>query len=219
MCERVGADVESVRLGVGSDERIGNRFLHPGIGYGGSCFPKDVLALIHTAHEHGYDFDLLKTVIDRNRSQQRVLVDKILKYYGNDVSGKTFALWGLAFKPDTDDIRESPALAMIQALTEAGAAIRAYDPEAMENVRARLGGNAKVVLVKDEFAALQHADALLIATEWNQFSAVSLAGVKERLKKPVIFDGRNIFSLKAMQAAGFYYESIGRPIVEPQVVV
>jgi UDPglucose 6-dehydrogenase len=215
LCEQVGADVESVRLGVGSDERIGGRFLYPGIGYGGSCFPKDVLALIHTAHEHGYNFDLLQTVIDRNRTQQKVLIEKIMKYYDGDVSGKTFALWGLAFKPDTDDVREAPALAMIEALTAAGATIRAYDPEAMDNIKARFANNDKLVLAKDEFEALAGADALFIATEWNQFSAVSLERVKEKLQKPVIFDGRNIFSLEDMKEAGFYYESIGRPIVRP----
>jgi UDPglucose 6-dehydrogenase len=216
LCERVGADVDAVRLGIGADERIGRRFLFPGIGYGGSCFPKDVLALIHTAHEHDYDLDLLKIVIDRNKTQQKVLIEKVMRYYQDDVAGKTFALWGLAFKPDTDDVRETPALGMIDAFTKAGATVRVYDPEAMDNVRKLLGDNGKVVFAKDEFDALDGADALLVATEWRQFGAVSLDRVKGLLNESVLFDGRNVFSLDDMRTAGFYYESIGRPIVDPR---
>ncbi|HET8671465.1 MAG TPA: UDP-glucose/GDP-mannose dehydrogenase family protein [Candidatus Saccharimonadales bacterium] len=212
LCELVGADVESVRLGVGSDARIGSRFLYPGIGYGGSCFPKDVIALIHTASSNGYDLNLLQMVIDQNRAQQKVLAQKVKKFYG-DVAGKTFAMWGLAFKPDTDDIREAPALVTIRELTQAGATIRAYDPEAIENVRKYFSDNDKLVLVDNEFDALKGAEALLITTEWKQFSATALDRIKSLLKAPVVFDGRNIFSLEDMRNAGFYYESIGRPIV------
>lgn len=215
LCERVGADVDAVRRGVGSDERIGHRFLYPGIGYGGSCFPKDVLALMHTAKQFGYDFDLLETVIGHNREQQKVLIDKIMKYYNGDISGKTFALWGLAFKPDTDDIREAPALAMIEALTAAGATIRAYDPEAMHNVQARFAGNDKLELVENALEAAKGADALILATEWKEFAGVHAAEIKQLLKEPVVFDGRNIYPLEEMKAAGLYYESIGRPVIKP----
>jgi len=215
MCEMLGADVESVRLGVGSDQRIGNRFLYPGIGYGGSCFPKDVLALIHTAKTNNYDLSLLQTVIDQNKEQQKVLIAKVKKYFGQDLSDRTFAVWGLAFKPDTDDIREAPALVTIRALIDAGAKIRAYDPEAMDNIRKFFGDDPNLELVEEEFQALEGADALLVTTEWKQFSAVSLQRVKEKLKAPIIFDGRNIFQLEDMAEAGFYYESIGRPIVRP----
>lgn len=215
LCERVGADVDSVRMGVGSDERIGHRFLYPGIGYGGSCFPKDVQALMHTASEFGYDFDLLRSVIQHNQEQQRVLTDKVLEYFGNNVKGKTLALWGLAFKPDTDDIREAPALGIIEALTAAGATIQAYDPEAMANIKKRFAGNNKLVLAKDKLAALDGADALLIATEWRLFAQTPLQDVKAKLKSPVVFDGRNIFSVDTMQQLGFYYESVGRTVVKP----
>jgi UDPglucose 6-dehydrogenase len=213
LCEHVGADVDAVRRGVGSDERIGHRFLYPGIGYGGSCFPKDVLALIHTAGQFGYDFDLLQTVIDRNHDQQKKLVEKVKRYYEGNVAGKTFALWGLAFKPDTDDIREAPALVMINELLAAGATIQAFDPEAMDNVRRVFGDKEGLTLVDSETAALQGADALLIATEWKQFAGASLDQIKQDLNAPVVFDGRNIFDLDDMQRAGMYYESIGRPAV------
>lgn len=215
LCEVVGADVEAVRMGIGTDQRIGSRFLYPGIGYGGSCFPKDVLALIHTAEINGYDLNVLISVIAQNREQQKVLAAKVKKYYGDDLSGKTFALWGLAFKPDTDDIREAPSLVTIRELIAAGATIRAYDPEAMNNIRALFADEPRLILVDDEFQALDGADALLVATEWNQFSAVPLERVKESLAQPVVFDGRNIFNLESMQAAGFYYEGVGRPIVRP----
>jgi UDPglucose 6-dehydrogenase len=215
LCERVGADVEAVRKGVGSDPRIGYRFLYPGIGYGGSCFPKDVLALIHTANEHGYELELLQTVVDHNRDQAKVFIEKIKKYFSGDVNGKTFALWGLAFKPDTDDIREAPALMIINALTSAGANVVAYDPEAIENTKRRFEGNDKLTFSKDELTALQDADALIVSTEWKQFAGVSFDQIKAGLKEPVIFDGRNIYSLDAAKEAGVYYESVGRPIVRP----
>ncbi len=215
LCEALGADVDDVRVGIGHDTRIGQRFLYPGIGYGGSCFPKDVLALIHAAQQHDFDFDLLKTVIKNNRAQQQVLTTKVLRHFNNDIQGKTFALWGLAFKPETDDIREAPALAIIQALTEVGATVRAYDPKAMKNIQRHFGDNQNLILVNDEFEAIDGADALLIATEWRQFESVSLERLKTLLKQPVIFDGRNIFNPADMQEAGFYYESIGRPVNRP----
>lgn len=215
LCERVGADVESIRRGIGTDARIGGRFLYPGIGYGGSCFPKDVLALIHTAQEYGYELDLLQTVIDRNRAQPKNFMQKIMKYYNDDVSGKTFALWGLAFKPDTDDIRESPAVTIIEILTGAGAKVVGYDPEAVENIKRRMPDNANLSFAKDEMEALQGADALIVATEWKQFAGVSLQTIKQNLAAPVVFDGRNIFELPAAKEAGIYYESIGRPVIKP----
>jgi len=214
LCELVGADADAVRLGIGSDERIGPRFLYPGIGYGGSCFPKDAIALIHTAKEHGYEFHLLDSVITSNKEQQRVLIEKVRRHHNNELQGKTFALWGLSFKPDTDDTREAPAIKIIQELVAAGAMIRAYDPEAMESMQRRLGDMESVMYANDEHEALAGADALLIATEWRQFNAVSLEHMRTLLKEPVVFDGRNIFKLEAMRQAGFYYESIGRPKVD-----
>ncbi|MET0779450.1 MAG: UDP-glucose/GDP-mannose dehydrogenase family protein [Candidatus Saccharimonadales bacterium] len=212
LCERVDADVDAVRRGIGSDERIGHHFLYAGIGYGGSCFPKDVQALLHTAHEHGYDFNLLDAIITLNSKQQKVLTQKVLKHFGNDIAGKTFALWGLAFKADTDDIRRAPALGIIQDLIAAGAHVQAYDPEAMENARQHFGDTPNLTFAKDEFAALENADALLVATEWPQFRAVPLDKLKQLLKTPAVFDGRNIFPAGDMRTHGFYYEGIGRPL-------
>ncbi|HYH74872.1 MAG TPA: UDP-glucose/GDP-mannose dehydrogenase family protein [Candidatus Saccharimonadales bacterium] len=214
LCERLGADVDHVRKGIGSDERIGHRFLYPGIGYGGSCFPKDALALLHTSREYGYDFNVLQAVVDLNAEQQQVLTKKVLRYYEGDLAGKTFALWGLAFKPDTDDIRQAPALGMIRDLLEAGAHIQAYDPEAMENVQRVLGDRPNLTYAADQYDALNGADALLIATEWQQFRSADLPRVKQALAVPVVFDGRNIFSLDEMDKAGFYYESIGRSVIK-----
>ncbi len=215
LCERAGADVEAVRKGIGSDPRIGYRFLYPGIGYGGSCFPKDVLALIHTASEFDYELELLQTVVEHNRDQAKVFIEKIKKYFQGGLDGKVFALWGLAFKPDTDDIREAPSLTIIEALTAAGAKIVAYDPEAIENVKRLFAGNDKLTFADDELVALQGADALIVATEWKQFAGADLKAVAAALKQPVVFDGRNIFELSAVKAAGLYYESIGRPTVTP----
>lgn len=215
ICERVGADADDVRIGVGSDTRIGQQFLYPGIGYGGSCFPKDVQALIHIADEQDYDFQFLKVVSDHNEAQKQLLPQKVCRYFGEDLTGKTFALWGLAFKPETDDIREAPSLEIIKTLTQAGAVVRAYDPEAMDNVRKVLGDTTGLELVKSEFEAIKGADALLLVTEWPQFVASSKKRIKTLLKTPVVFDGRNMFNADDMQAAGFYYESIGRPIVKP----
>jgi UDPglucose 6-dehydrogenase len=213
LCEKVGADVDMVRLGIGSDERIGKRFLFPGIGYGGSCFPKDVLALQHTAQEHDYEFRILEAVTDVNNYQKHRLINKVMACYDNDVEGKTFALWGLAFKPDTDDIREAPALEIIKSLTLVGARIVAYDPEAMNNVKKLFSANKQLAFSNNEYEALKDADALLIATEWPLFRTPEFGKMKELLKKPVIFDGRNLYDLGMIEKEGFYYESIGRKTV------
>lgn len=211
LCEIVGADVDAVRKGIGSDDRIGKRFLFPGIGYGGSCFPKDVQALEKAAVEHKYDFKILKAVMDVNEKQKTVLTDKVLKYYKGDVKSKKFALWGLAFKPETDDIREAPALYIIKDLLAAGAQVTVFDPEAIENVRALLGD--KIKYAKDQYEALEGADALLIATEWSVFRNPDFEKMEEVLKNKVVFDGRNLFDLQKMIDLGYYYNSVGRKIV------
>jgi UDPglucose 6-dehydrogenase len=208
LCEKVGANVDMVRRGIGSDTRIGKRFLFPGVGYGGSCFPKDVQALAKTAEEFHYDFRILKAVMGVNQQQRLRLVDKIKAHFGDDLSGRTIALWGLAFKPNTDDIREAPALYTIDELLEAGATVRAFDPEAMENVQARYGD--RITLVKDPYEALIGADALAIVTEWGVFRSPSFEVMKSLLKQPYIFDGRNLYDLDFMAEQGFHYESIGR---------
>jgi UDPglucose 6-dehydrogenase len=209
LCEKLGADVDMVRRGIGSDERIGKRFLFPGIGYGGSCFPKDVQALIKSAAQVQYDFKILKAVEIVNERQKLHLLPKIKHYFQNNLSGKHFALWGLAFKPNTDDIREAPALYIIKALLAEGATITAFDPEAMHNVRQQIG-NA-IQYAKDQYDALQNADALIIATEWNEFRTPDFDEMVKRMNQKTIFDGRNLFEVKTMQDKGFYYESIGRP--------
>jgi UDPglucose 6-dehydrogenase len=211
LCEAVGADVDKVRTGMGSDARIGKRFLFPGIGYGGSCFPKDVQALAMTAEENNYDFKILKSVMEVNDLQKERMGIKIKRYYKNELAGKTFALWGLAFKPNTDDIREAPALEIIDELLEAGAKVRCFDPEAMENVKAIYGD--KVYFANDQYDTLVDAESLIIATEWNVFRTPSFDVLKKLLKKPVIFDGRNLYDLESMQSEGFHYESIGRNVV------
>lgn len=207
-CERVGADVDKVRIGIGSDERIGKRFLFPGIGYGGSCFPKDVQALFKSGIEEGFDFEILKAVMGVNETQKTVLFPKIKSYFNNDLKGKKIALWGLAFKPDTDDIREAPALYMIDALTKAGAEIVAYDPEAMPNVQNLIGD--KIEYAGDEYAVLQDANALLICTEWGVFRNPDFNRMATALKDKVVFDGRNLFDVEEMKEKGFFYSSIGR---------
>ncbi len=209
-CEKVGADVDMVRRGIGTDSRIGSRFLFPGIGYGGSCFPKDVQALAKSGKQFGYDFQIIESVMKVNQEQKYSLVHKVKNFYNNDLKGKTFALWGLAFKPDTDDIREAPALYMIEELTKAGAKVVAFDPEAMANVK-RLVGD-KISFVENEYQALEGADALLIATEWSEFRNPDFDRIKQHTK--YVFDGRNLYDLKQMQELGFYYESIGRQTVE-----
>lgn len=211
MCDRLGADVDMVRKGIGSDERIGKRFLFPGIGYGGSCFPKDVQALAKSAKEVGYDFRILEAVMQVNEIQKKELLPRIMQYFNNDIKGKKFALWGLAFKPNTDDIREAPALKIIDELLSAGAKVAAYDPEAMENVKGLIGD--KINYAQNPYEALKEADALIIATEWNEFRTPDIQKMKEVLKNPVIFDGRNLFELYIMQENGFHYESIGRKTI------
>jgi UDPglucose 6-dehydrogenase len=212
LCEKVGANVDMVRHGMGSDTRIGKRFLFPGVGYGGSCFPKDVQALAKTSDLYDYDFRILKSVMSVNHNQRMRLVDKIKVRFGDNLEGKTIGLWGLAFKPNTDDIREAPAIYTIEALLAAGANIRAFDPEAMENVKAIFGD--KVHFCEDQYEALIGADALAIATEWSVFRTPSFQVMKELLKEPIIFDGRNLYPLELMEEKGFIYESIGRTIVQ-----
>ncbi len=214
-CEAVGADVDKVRIGIGSDSRIGKRFLFPGIGYGGSCFPKDVQALAKSGEDAGYRFQIIDSVMKVNERQKTTLVDKVKAHYGNDLQGRHFALWGLAFKPDTDDIREAPALYMIDALVSAGATITAFDPEAMDNVRKTIGD--KISYAKDEYEALKGADALLVATEWQLFRNPELKRVEELLKEKTIFDGRNLYDLDEMRDMGFHYVSIGRQPVNVPV--
>ncbi len=209
LCERVGADVDMVRRGIGSDDRIGKRFLFPGIGYGGSCFPKDVQALIKSSEEVEYDFQILKAVEEVNEKQKLHLIPKVKAYFNNDLKGKHFALWGLAFKPNTDDIREAPALYLIEALTAAGATVAAFDPEAMPNVK-RVVGN-KIKFVESQYEALDNADALIIATEWSEFRTPDFEVIDAKLKNKAIFDGRNVFEVKQMLEMGYHYESIGRP--------
>ena len=208
LCEKVGANVDNVRLGIGSDNRIGPKFLFPGIGFGGSCFPKDILALVNTANEYGYSFETLKTIIQINETQKSKLVDKIKNYFGDDLTGKTIAIWGLAFKPETDDIREASSIVTINGLLEAGASVIAYDPAAMENIHELFGD--RIEYAKDEYDVLINADALGIVTEWKQFKKADLEKVKTLLKQPVIFDGRNIFDVEKLKEKGVYYESIGR---------
>lgn len=208
LCERMGADVDMVRRGIGSDERIGKRFLFPGIGYGGSCFPKDVQALVKSSLDVAYDFEILKAVEKVNALQKLHLVKKISNYFNHQLEGKKIALWGLAFKPNTDDIRDAPALDMIEALLEAGANIFAYDPEAMQNVKNKIGN--KIQYANNQYEALQGADALVIATEWSEFRTPDFELIQNGLLSKVIFDGRNLFELAKMKEMGFHYESIGR---------
>jgi UDPglucose 6-dehydrogenase len=210
-CEKVGADVDAVRLGIGTDSRIGKRFLFPGIGYGGSCFPKDVQALFHSGVEGGYEFKILKSVMKVNERQKTALLGPILEYFGNSLSNVTIAIWGLAFKPDTDDIREAPALYMIEHLMEAGAKVVAFDPEAMENVKKQKGYH--ITYAEDQYSALDGADALLICTEWSAFRNPDFNRMGDLLKKKVVFDGRNLYDLPKMHELGFYYRSIGRDVV------
>jgi len=213
LCERMGADVDMVRRGIGSDDRIGKRFLFPGIGYGGSCFPKDVQALIMSSDEVNYEFEILKAVEKVNANQKLHLVEKVKKYYNNNLQGKHFALWGLAFKPNTDDIREAPALSIIDALTNAGATITSFDPEAMPNVKEKIGD--KIKYASNQYQALEGADALLIATEWSEFRTPDFERMEQLMaKNKIIFDGRNLFDVSKMNELGYHYESIGRADTE-----
>ena len=213
LCELMGADVDMVRRGIGGDERIGKRFLFPGIGYGGSCFPKDVQALVKSASDVKYDFKILDAVMEVNEKQKVYLIPRIKKYFSNNVSGKKIALWGLAFKPNTDDIREAPALYLIEELLKAGATVTAFDPEAMKNVRDVVGD--KISFTENQYDALNNCDALIIATEWSEFRTPDFEKMTQRMKSKVIFDGRNVFDLSQMKDLGFYYESIGRKTIVP----
>ncbi|WP_251490255.1 UDP-glucose dehydrogenase family protein [Otoolea muris] len=215
ICERVGADVNKVRMGIGSDRRIGYSFIYPGCGYGGSCFPKDVKALIRTAGQYGYHTRLLQAVEDVNQAQKRVLVEKITGRFGEDLSGKCFAIWGLAFKPDTDDMREAAALTIISELTAAGAAVQAYDPKAMADAKEfYLKGNDRVTYCDTKYEALKGADALVLVTEWKEFRSPDFYEIKARLREPVIFDGRNQYSPKRIARYGLEYYQIGaRPVI------
>jgi len=208
LCERMGADVDMVRRGIGSDDRIGKRFLFPGIGYGGSCFPKDVQALIKSAEDVQYNFSILQAVEAVNERQKKHLLPKIRKHFAGNLQGVKLALWGLAFKPNTDDIREAPALQLIEALTSEGAIIVAYDPEAMANVKILVGD--QIQYAANPYDALVGADALIIATEWSEFRTPDFDRIGETLQQKVIFDGRNLFDVKQMKALGYHYESIGR---------
>ena len=208
LCERLGANVDMVRKGIGSDDRIGRRFLFPGIGYGGSCFPKDVKALSKSAQQVEYDFKILEAVMAVNENQKIHLLPKIKSYFKDDLKGKRIALWGLAFKPNTDDIREAPALKIIEELTNEGATVTAYDPEAMANVKKEIGDT--ISYAENQYDALTDADALVVATEWSEFRTPDFDKIKSLLKNPAIFDGRNLFDLNQMLDCGFHYESVGR---------
>ena len=210
-CEIIGADVDKVRKGIGTDSRIGKRFLFPGIGYGGSCFPKDVKALNKSGIDENFQFKIINSVMDVNEIQKLILVQKVKSYFGNDLRGKNFALWGLAFKPETDDIREAPSLDIINELTLAGANIVSYDPEAMPNVKKLIGD--KIKYANSSLEALKNVDALLIATEWAAFRNPDFNEMNSLMKNPIIFDGRNLYSIESMAKRNFYYQSIGRQVV------
>ncbi len=213
LCERVGADVDHVRRGMGTDTRIGKRFLFPGVGYGGSCFPKDVSALYKTSQEYEYGFSILDSVMKVNERQKGVMVDRVIEHYGtNDLTGKTFAIWGLAFKPNTDDIREAPALVIIKRLQEMGAKVKAYDPEAMGSVKKFT--DLDIEYGESMYNTIPGADALLIITEWNEFRTPDYDRIKSSLKEPLVFDGRNIYDLETMDKEGFTYYSIGRRAIK-----
>jgi UDPglucose 6-dehydrogenase len=207
LCEILGADINLVREGIGSDSRIGPKFIYAGIGYGGSCFPKDVKALVRTASENNYELRILKAVEEVNDTQKGVMFDKISKYYGGNLSGRTIAIWGLAFKPETDDMREAPSLVMIEKLLEAGCNIRAYDPVAHQEAERRLKNS--ITLLDDPYEALEGADCLLLITEWKEFRIPKFEQIKSSLKEPVIFDGRNIYNKEEMKERGFRYFCIG----------
>jgi UDPglucose 6-dehydrogenase len=210
LAERLGADIEKVRIGIGSDPRIGYHFIYPGCGYGGSCFPKDVQALERTAHGIGYNAELLSAVEAVNNRQKQVLLEKIKQHFGGDVKGKTFALWGLSFKPNTDDMRAAPSRTLMEALWANGAKVQAFDPEAMDEAHRIYGERSDLLLAKSPEAALEGADALVTVTEWNVFRSPNFGIIKQHLKQPVIFDGRNLYDPKQLQTEGITYYSIGR---------
>ncbi len=211
LCEALGIDVEQVRSGIGYDARIGSHFMYPGIGYGGSCFPKDVQALFHVANTVGIEADLLGAVHQVNERQKGLLFDRIKTHFNNDIAGKTFAMWGAAFKPKTDDVREAPAMVLIQQLLDAGAKVQLHDPKANDNVRAVFGD--RIAYFQDAYQVAKNADALVICTEWNEFRSPDFDLLRANLKNPLIFDGRNLYALERMRRRGFDYYSVGRPPV------
>ncbi len=213
ICEKVGADVKDVRMGIGSDRRIGYHFIYPGVGYGGSCFPKDVKALIHTARENDFQADLISAVDAVNDRQKRIIANKVKAFFNSrgGLTGKTLAIWGLSFKANTDDIRDSSAIETIVELTNAGMNVRTYDPKAGENAQKALNGNPNALIVDDQYDAVEGADALAIMTDWNQFRNPDFGKIKKMLKSPIIFDGRNLYSISYLTAQGFTYFGIGRP--------
>jgi UDPglucose 6-dehydrogenase len=213
LCELVGADIDSVCQGIGSDDRIGHKFLKPGIGYGGSCFPKDVTALIKIASNHNCRLKMLESIVSINDEQKKLLVKKLLRFYKDDLKGKKIALWGIAFKPDTDDIREAPALSIIRELNSHGAIVIAYDPQAMDNAKSHFSDLDSVNFALDHYAAIDDADALLVVTEWKHFYTPDISRMSERMKNKVIFDGRNIFLPETLKIHGFHYEGIGRKVM------
>ena len=210
IADAVGADIEQVRLGIGSDPRIGFQFIYPGAGYGGSCFPKDITALHRTAGDFGYTAQMLKAVDDINNAQKEVIYSKIFKHFDGELAGKRIALWGLSFKPNTDDMREAPSRVLMEALWDAGASVTAYDPKAMEETARIYGDREDLTLVDTKEAATVNADALVIMTEWNNFRALDFKQLEERLSNNVLFDGRNIFDPEMVEAKGFAYYGIGR---------
>ncbi|PEN14507.1 UDP-glucose 6-dehydrogenase [Longibacter salinarum] len=214
LCERVGADVDKVRLGISKDHRIGRHFLYAGIGFGGSCFPKDVQALHRTGRQHGYDFQILDSVLSVNDQQRELMVHRLDEYFDGDLEGKKIAMWGLAFKPNTDDVREAPSHVIIEGLLERGAEVTAFDPEAIETTKVNFGDS--ISYAEDMYAPLENADALVICTEWHEFRRPDLARVHDTLGTPVVFDGRNLYDPSRMAEMGFEYFSIGRPHVAPQ---
>lgn len=209
LCELVDANVDQVRLAIGRDSRIGKQFLYPGIGFGGSCFPKDVQALLRTAKAHDYDFQVLSSVLDVNERQRAILVDRMLAFFGGSLEGKHIAVWGLSFKPNTDDVREAPSHIIIRGLLAHGATVTAFDPEAVSTTQAVLGDS--IAYAEDSYEALEGADALIICTEWNEFRRPDFAHMQKQLKQPVVFDGRNLYDPQTMATLGFDYFSIGRP--------
>jgi UDPglucose 6-dehydrogenase len=219
LCEQVGADVNLVRAGIGTDARIGPSFLFAGIGYGGSCFPKDVKALTHTLREFGVDPSILDSVERVNAAQKRLLVERVQARFGADLSGRTFAVWGMSFKPETDDMREAPALTVVRALCEAGARVRAHDPEAGHEAGryfADLLETGALAVCEHNYDCLGGADALLVLTEWAPYRTPDFARIREQLKAPVVFDGRNVWDPARMAELGFHYHSVGRPSGEPR---
>ena len=210
ICERVNADIDLIRKGIGSDTRIGNSFLFPGVGYGGSCFPKDVKGLIKTSQEYDYDFKLLKAIDNINQTQRLHFIEKIIKHFKGDIKGKTFGIWGLSYKPRTDDIREAPAITIIQKLSEAGAVIQAFDPAAMDNFKEQFGNIPNLKFCKNNYDALKNASALVLVTEWNEFRKLDLEKMKKLMKDYVVFDGRNIYKPDELKSEGFAYYGIGK---------